>query len=463
MNILLIVCDSLRQDYLSCYGNTWIRTPRIDSLARESVTFTNFFAASFPTGPMRRDLYSGRFTFPYLSWRDTWDPSHAVLPEILQKDGFQTGMITDTPSNSPHRRGFQQFELIEGQAGHGVEVEEGGAIDLPAEKRKLRVPLERLRRIKKVESTWKCEEDRFVARTMRRASCLLEKIHSLDDTFFLSVDTFDPHEPWNPPRYYIDQYDPGYEGQELFEPAYESSDYATSSEIKHMMFMYAGEVSLVDRWVGHLLDTLKGMGIYDETCIILTSDHGFYHGEHGFIGKVELDRENRITRRWPLYGTISHIPLIIRMPGLKPGSCPAFFQPPDLMPTILDAAGASIPETVQGISMLPVVRGNQRGREWAVSSHTYVQDREVRPPTSLRTSNYLYVYGGDECESEYFDLGNDPGEECNLMEWREEDARSAHGEFLSVLQDIDCPPENIRMRSKFRPIARSDLPLTRII
>lgn len=463
MNILLIVCDSLRRDYLSCYGNKWIRTPRIASLARESVIFTNFFAASFPTGPMRRDLYSGMFTFPHISWRDAWDPDHAVLPEVLHKRGFQTGMVTDTPSNSPHKRGFQEFELIEGQAGQGVEVEEGAAVDLPAEKRKLRVPLERLRRIKKVESTWKCEEDRFVARTMRRASCFLEKMHCSDGPFFLSVDTFDPHEPWNPPRYYIDRYDPGYEGQELFEPAYEPSDYATGSEIEHMRFMYAGEVSLVDRWVGHLLDTLRSMGIYDETCIILTSDHGFYHGEHGFIGKVELDRENRIIRRWPLYGTISHIPLIIRMPGLEPGACPAFCQPPDLMPTILDAAGAPIPENVQGISVLPVARGQGRGREWAVSSHTYVQDREVRPPTSLRTSDYLYIYGGDEWESEYFDLEKDPGEGLNLMEDREEDARLAHEELLSVLEAIDCPPENIRMRKEFRQVARSDLPLTRII
>jgi len=82
---------------------------------------------------------------------------------------------------------------------------------------------------------------------MRAAHRWIEKFGRRNQPFFLVVDAFDPHEPWDPPRYYIDRYDLGYKGDELFEPAYEPAGYATQREIQHMRAMYAGEVSLVDQ------------------------------------------------------------------------------------------------------------------------------------------------------------------------------------------------------------------------
>ncbi len=463
LNVLLVVSDSLRPDYLGCYGNQWIKTPNIDQLAGQGILFKEFHAASFPTGPMRRDLHSGRFTFPFTSWSDPWEPQHEVLAEILSHSGYDTCMVTDTPANRQYSAGFEHFEMIPGQSGQGIEPDPTLELRLPADPRKLRIPLDRLRRIARVESAWRGEEDRFVALTMRAAARWLEGRHLKTKPFFLCVDTFDPHEPWDPPRYYIDAYDPGYEGDELFEPAYEPAGYASESEIRHMRFMYAGEVSMVDRWIGYVLQTLDLTGMIDDTCVVLTSDHGFYHGEHGFIGKVQLDREGRIVRRWPLYATISRAPLILSIPGYRARTVDSFCQPPDIMPTLLDLAEIPIPVGVQGRTLLADISQDIEGPVCAVSSHTYRQDDLVRCPTSYRTRDYLYIYGGDEWRTEYYDLRKDPEESENLIHEREEEARTAHADLLEFLERVGCPATSLAMRKQFSPEPRANLPLQRIL
>ena len=464
MNIILIISDTLRPQYLGCYGNAWIRTPNIDALAKQACLFTHFHAASFPTGPMRKDLHSGRYTFPYTSWKDEWKPRHKVLAEYLSGAGYLTAMVSDTPANQHYQAGFDHFEMIPGQVGGGMDLGPDEKMDLPADIRKLRTPVERLYRIVKTESKWKGEEDRFAAQTMRAAARWLEGRHGGDKPFFLYVDTFDPHEPWDPPRYYIDRYDPGYEGDELFEPAYEPAGYATDPEIRHMRFMYAGEVSMVDRWVGHLLRTVEEMGLVDDTAVVLTSDHGFYHGEHNFIGKVQLHRDGRIVLRYPLYRTISHAPLLVRIPCCRRRKLEGFVQPPDLMPTLLEIAGAKVPSHVQGRSLLPEIRGDQaRGPGFAVSSYTYRQDAEVRCPTSLRTREFLYVYGGDEWQSEFYDLRRDPGERNNILKENPDQALEAHRLLVSFLDKIGCPRQSLKMRRSLSPRPRRSLPPSRIL
>ena len=464
MNLLVIISDTLRPDYLGCYGNGWIHTPNIDALAKQSYVFDSCYAASFPTGPMRKDLLSGRYTFTYTSWRDEWNPGHRVMPELFHDGGYCTSMISDTPANRSYSRGFDNFEMIRGQEGSSEASDDTGKEALPADPRKLRVPIERLRRIARSRSSWKGEEDRFVAQTMRASARWLERQHDSPKPFLLVADTFDPHEPWDPPRYYIDRYDPGYRGDELYEPAYEPASYASAAEIRHMRFMYAGEVSLVDRWIGHLLGTLDVADLADDTCVVLTSDHGFYHGEHGFIGKVQLDRDGRIVLRWPLYRTISHIPLVLSLPGEEGGRVSCLCQPPDFLPTLLEIAGLPRPSHVQGRSLVPQVMGSPSdSREAAISSLTFRQDELVRPPTSFRTRDCLYIYGGDEWRSEFYDLRSDPGEEMNLIDSREGEAREAHRQMLEFLRLAGCPMSSLEMRREFNPGPREELPAERIL
>ena len=463
MNIILIIADTVRSDYCGCYGNTWVQTPNLDALARESALFEQFHAASFATGPMRKDVFSGRFTFTYANWGAERPANEITLVDVLNDHGYTTAFIGDTNNSPQYRQGFDYEEIVTGWAAGLDEIPEG--VDLPADPGKLRIPMGRIDRIVRNAMAWDGEEEQRAARTMRSAHKWLEHQVSEEQPFFLWVDTFDPHEPWDCPHYYIDAYDPGYEGDELMEPAYESAGYASKAEIDHMRCMYAGKLTMVDRWIGYLLDGVRQMGLWDDTAVIFTSDHGFYHGEHDIIGKVKLDRAGKICGRGPLYETICHSPLLIRVPGEASNvRRQSYCQPPDLMPTILELAGAPIPEAVQAGSVLPVVKGEHDSlREFAVSSHTYVQDAEVRSPTSFRTPDWLYVYGGDEWGHELFDLRSDPGETTNVIDENPETAAQLHEGLLTFLRGVDCPATSLGARREFRPVARTDVPYVKLI
>jgi arylsulfatase A-like enzyme len=463
MNILLIISDTVRHDYCGCYGSPWVRTPHIDALAREGTVMERFYTASFPTGPMRKDVHSGRFTFTYTNWSAERSRGEPVLAELLSDAGYLTAHVGDTSNSAQLRQGFQHEQIVPSEASRLREVPE--QVPLPADPRKLRIPMDRIRSVVRNARGWDGEADRRVARSVRAAHRWLEERAADRRAFFLWFDTFDPHEPWDPPRYYIDLYDPGYRGDELMEPAYEPAGYASEREIQHMRCMYAAKLTMVDRWIGHLLDGLRLMGLAEETAVVFTSDHGFYHGEHGLIGKVQLDREGTICGRWPLYETIAHPPLIVRGPGLpKSERRHGFCQPPDLAPTILELAGVEVPSWMHGRSLLPMLAGEEAAaREAAVSSCTYVTDAEVRCPTSFRTDEHLYVYGGDEWESELYDLRLDPAESENVIGDRAQTARLLHERMLEFLRGVECPHESLEARREFLPKPRNGLPRRRLI
>lgn len=464
MNVILIISDTVRYDYCGCYGNKWVQTPNINALARESAIMDNFFTASFPTGPMRKDVLSGRFTFSYTNWSQPRSKEEDVIAEIIKKKGYKTAFIGDTSNSPQFRQGFDYEQVISAQSSRIAELPE--EVKLPAVSSKLRIPMKRIQRIVRNAMGWDGEIDRRAPKTMLAAHRWLEDQYGDNTPFFLYVDTFDPHEPWDPPRYYIERYDPGYEGDELMEPAYEPADYATQNEIEHMRYMYAGKLTMVDRWVGYLLDGVKRMGFADNTAIIFTSDHGFYHGEHNLIGKVHLDREGVICGRWPLYSTIAHPPLLIKVPGVTNGKrYDSFCQPPDIMPTILDMMNIPIPPRVQGESLLSLIGGEQkRIRDFAISSLTFVQDTEVRSPTSFRTKDYLYVYGGDEWKSELYNLQIDPKETQNIIDSRATSvAKQLHEQYLDFLKEIDCPKISLDARQEFNPKPLADIPYRKIL
>lgn len=463
MNVILIISDTVRHDYCGCYGNTWVHTPNIDALANQAAVMANFFSASFPTGPMRKDVHSGRFTFAYTNWQEPRAQEEAILSEILSAEGHKTAFIGDTGNSEQIKAQFDYKEIVSSRASKIDEIPEN--VVLPADPRKLRIPMNRIQNIARNALGWDGDEDRRAARTMRAAHRWLGKQHGDDTPFFLFVDTFDPHEPWDPPRYYIDLYDPDYDGDELMEPAYEPADYASQREIEHMRCMYAGKLTMVDRWIGYLLDGIERMGFADNTAVIFTSDHGFYHGEHNLIGKVLLDRDGAICGRWALYSTISHPPLLIKIQGVTGGErYDPFCQPPDITPTILDLMNAPVPSRVQGQSLLPLIRGERKSiRDFAISSLTYVQDAEVRCPTSFRTRDFLYIYGGDEWSSELYDLQSDPEETQNIIHSRSNIARQLHQQYLDFLKEIDCPKVSLDARQEFNPTPRANIPYRKLL
>ena len=399
MNLILIVSDTFRRDHLGCYGNDWIRTSNIDKLAEESVVFDGAYTASFPTVPHRRDLVTGRYTFTYSDW-EPLPLDEVVMADLLREAGYVTMLITDTANllrkGYHFDRGFDGWLWIRGQE-HDRYMTDPVDVELPCAPHKLRMGGEGLKQHLRNVSRRRYECDYFVASTMIEAARWLER-NRRHEKFFLHVDTFDPHEPWDPPRWYVDLYDPGYEGEEVTHPAYRRCDYLTPEELKHVRALYAGEVTMVDHWVGYLIERVKELGLWDDTAIVFTTDHGFYHGEHGLIGKSIITETAQ--GLVPLYSEVAHIPLMIRVPGVRPGRRDALVQPPDLMPTILDVAGAETPDTVQGKSLLPLVEGkDQPLRDLCVSSPSIIHGPVAGQRISAVTEEWFLVYCGQVDEA----------------------------------------------------------------
>jgi len=398
MNVILIISDTFRRDNLTCYGGKEVHTPHIDRFSEKCFVFDRAYCASFPTVPNRNDVLTGRYTFTYKEWSPIGN-DEITLPSVLNEAGIVTQLIVDTPHPFKplynYQKDFQGWELIRGQE-HDEWKTSPRDVKLPCSPEKLRNPETTVKQYLRNVSGRKKEADFFVAQTMQTASDWLEENHK--HPFFLYVDTFDPHEPWDPPEYYVNLYDPGYKGEEIIYPRYDKCDFLTEEELNHCRALYRGEVTLVDRWVGNLLERVESLGLTSDTMIIFTTDHGFYIGEHGYIGKSLLTPQYQ--QSITLYPEVSSIPLLIYMPESdKPGTLKAFAQPVDLMPTILDFMGTETPQTVEGKSLIPILKGKQENiRQFVIASPAISSPNIEIPHPTIRSSiiddkKWMLIYG----------------------------------------------------------------------
>ncbi len=459
-NVVVIVSDTFRRDHLGAYGNTHIRTPNLDAFARSSVTFDRHMVSSFPTMPARADMLTGNFSYTFMGWEPLW-ASLYTLPGLLSKAGYLTMGVVDTPYFIRNRfgydRGFDDFIWIRGQ----------GDDTRPHERSDYR-------------STWRSESDRLVARTITAAEEWLERHY--EDNFFLYVDTWDPHEPWDAPSYYTKMYRPGYSGRQIY-PTYGRWQEAGLSwddvELAHAT--YCGEVTMVDHWIGRLLSKLDVLGLRENTLIFFLSDHGFYFGEHGYFGKAEwindqsatanssavmpawLSESWLLTVDWsPLYQELTRIPLIVSAPGLEPGRRAALTTAPDLAPTILELTGIDVPsEAMQGESFRKVLAGDKdEHRRFVVSSWPlYFAEGEITPavdsrprrvasymPITVTTPERSLILGGPGDAPELYDLGDDPHEQTNVWEARSGEGIALMEETISFLEEQGAPEQYLQPR-----------------
>lgn len=371
MNIIFIMTDTMRWDFQGYNGNDWIKTPCLDKLASQSNVFNNAFISSFPTVPNRWDILTGKLNHTYAQWQPL-PPNEVVLPEVLQQASYSTMMIADTPhilqKGFNFQRGFDAFEWVRGQENDHWKAAPR-EIELPCAPEKLRSPDYTMKHYLRNIAGRTSEEDHFVARTMQSACNWLTENHDQGD-FFLYIDTFDPHEPWDPPKKYVEMYNPGHTGDEVTYPQYFPAPFFTEDEQKHMRALYAGEVTLVDTWVGKVLSKIEELGISDDTAVIFTSDHGFLHGEHGFFGKsfIYMTEEKQYFEAVPLFDEISHIPLLIHMPGqTERKDHDGLAQSSDMMPTMLEMADVVQSEVVDGKTMVQAVQcGFHQVEEWKI-------------------------------------------------------------------------------------------------
>jgi len=438
---------------LGYVGKKPIKTPELDDLAKNGFLFPRNYVSSFPTIPDREDLFTGKYSFPFHGWQPLGKDA-VTLAQILQQNGYLTQLIADTPHlmgrEANYNRGFTGYYWIRGQEGDIYLTHCNDEIKnlIPYKKtryqpgRALSPALVDLH--KWINYQWKWEEDRFMAQTARTASKWLEENYKVDN-FFLWVDCFDAHEPWDPPEYLVEQYHPGYKGIPMLHPNYGPASVYTKEELKNLKAHYMGEVTLVSKWLGHIIRKLKDIGIYEETLVMFTTDHGMYVGEHNRCGKSNICAEDK-RGPWPLYEEIAHIPLIIKLPGQqKSGVCQELVQPPDILPTILDLGKIKEKLPIHGHSLTPLLEGKGNWpRDYAFSSSALAQQKGSIPWTTVTTKQWTLLTGGKPSDKpELYNVEEDPSQERNLIEKHPEVAREMFAKLLKFLQRVGTEQQKI--------------------
>lgn len=415
-NAVFIMLDTLPFNYLGCMGNDVVKTPNLDRLSRNSTTFENAYSEGLPTVPVRRCLMTGRFTLPYGGWQPLAHED-TTLADVLWGRKWQTALIYDTPPmrlpKFGYSRGFDFVQFMPGQEldhtsfGHIPADPAFNAIDYTSPSmvydkdgkmidEDSQALLTELGLFLRQFQSRKTDADTYIAKLSGAANHWLTDIRVKNRPFALWIDSFDPHEPWDPPSVWAKEpcpYDPDYKGNPIvLTPWTPLEGRVTEREAEHVRALCMEKVTNTDKWIGTVLDTLEKEGLMDETLIVVISDHGqpMGNGEHGH-GIM------RKCRPWP-YEELVHIPLIIHMPGCKPGQrIKAFVQNADIMPTILDAIGLlgndEQPDSghgfpvydwsdMHGESLLPLMRGEKKkirdhaiagyfGKSWAIYTEDY--------------------------------------------------------------------------------------------
>jgi len=435
MNIIVIITDSMRADYVGYLGGK-AKTPAIDKFAEEGTVFELAYSESLPTLPTRTTWWTGKTNFPFRGWQqfDHWD---YLLAEILYSRGYTSALISDT--YHMHKpiyncgRGFDTVVWVRGQEYDPWIVDSEVKVDISQyyrlrgdESDKIWKPhaQQYMRNI----SVRKSEEDYSISRVIKEAMHWLEHItQKQKDNLFLWVDCFDPHEPWDPPEPFWSMYDPDYKGLHMIDPIPGPvKGYMTEEELNRTKALYAGEVSFVDKWVGIFLDYVRKLGLFENSLIMHTSDHGEPFGEHGIVRKA---------MPWN-YTELVHIPWVIFHPKIGKGKrINSIVQTTDLMPTILHALG--IPLTLElpflapaktgtfpqdlvmgkkqvsmdGQSLLPLMKGDvERVRDFALIGHAF-QSWTIR---NKEWSYHLYIDGSKS--PELYNIKQDWWEQKNIIE-----------------------------------------------
>ncbi len=393
MNVVLVVFDSLRKDCIGAYGTPgwWrVRTPHLDALAAESLLFDRAYPESLPTLPTRRALYTGRRVYPFVEadfrlrgdfvGAPGWGPipeHHDTLAEMLGDAGYRTGLVADVyhmfkPSKN-FWRGFDQWTFLRGQEmdpyRSGPEpTREDLDYWLPEEMRTPRKEAFIRQCLKNMHDRTK-EEDYFNARVLIEAVRWLEQNRDAD-RFFLTVESFDPHEPWFVPEHYRRMYDDS-DGREQVVSGYSGETELPPDLLRRTRANYSGLVTMCDRWFGYLREAMENLGLLEDTVLIVTSDHGHSIGDGGYLGK----------RGYPSHPSVYDVPLFVRHPEGRGAAqrTDAIVQHHDISAEVLRFAGLESGEYLDGRPFLEDALAGERIRDHATvawgSAVTVVTER----------------------------------------------------------------------------------------
>ncbi|MBI2195265.1 MAG: arylsulfatase [Planctomycetes bacterium] len=446
-NLLLLVTDQQRGDCLGIDGHPVLQTPNLDWLARSGARFRRAYSECPSCIPARRALMSGQAPAVngMVGYQEgvEWQPAHVLAGE-LSRAGYQTEMVGKLHLHPVRKRyGFDHLRLTDATRGstsdYGDWLRAGGTTSLD------------------VGVAHGVSANGWVGRphylpeektlTFWCVSQAIDFLHRRDPTvpFFLNVSFIDPHPPLTPPAFYYDRY----MGMDLprpvvgdWSPRFDAPEKGLNIDASEMCVddaamkccraAYYGMINFIDDQVGRLLQVLKGMGLFHNTFILFTSDHGEMLGDHHMFRKTFA---YEASARVPFF---ARAPRALKYPAEIVSNHPVGLQ--DVMPTLLDAAGVPVPETVTGRSLLPFLRGESP--DWRPFLHgehagCYRYEDGMHFVTD---GHYKFIWYSQTGRQQLFDLDRDPNELRDLARGNETEARLAPWRSR-LIQALEGRPE----------------------
>lgn len=459
LNIIYIMTDDHAQQAISCYDKRYINTPNLDRLAEEGVRFTNSFVCNSISGPSRAVLMTGKHSHKNgkKDNNTAFNNDQQTFPKLLQNSGYQTAMIGKWHLEG-RPQGFDFWEILPGQGEYynpdfitptgrvqytgyvtniitdkGIEFLENRDKDKPFcmllhHKAVHRIWMGDLSSLKEFEDqTFEYPEnfwDDYQGGNAGKQEMSIDK--DMDLVYDLKMKDAGLTTPYG--EWYIHgaykrmndeqkrQWDAHYNPiiRDFVQKNPQGKD-LVNWKYQRYMRDYLKTVRALDNNVGRIYRYLEQNDLLDNTLIVYTSDQGFYMGEHGWFDKRFMYEESMRT------------PLIMRLPegmSKRGRKIPQMVQNIDYAPTFLDIAGVDIPEDIQGVSLLPLIKGEKPAWRDALYYHYYEYPGEhaVRRHYGVRTNRYKLIHfygkGGENGKNidawELYDLKKDPMEMHNL-------------------------------------------------
>ncbi|MGK0184918.1 MAG: iduronate 2-sulfatase [Verrucomicrobiales bacterium] len=415
-NVLLIISDDLRANALGCYGDPICKTPHIDKLASQGLLFTHSYCQGTWCAPSRTSLMFSRYQ----------GSGKRTLGEHFKRNGFYSArvgkifhmavpgdIIAGTNGRDVAECWTERFNSQGDEAhtpGDYACLNLNIFTDKPEGRQSTKMP----HRMFVSVSHEGDGSDQPDHKTANKTIELLRK-HG-DDPFFIAAGFVRPHYPMVAPKQYFDPYS----WQDMRVPKQVENDLADIPKLgqagsrsatngidqhpdnqKKMWAAYYATITFMDAQVGRILEELDQLGLRESTAVVFTSDHGYHLGDHTFWQKSNVHEE------------VTRVPLIISAPGYKPGQTASIVELVDLYPTLSELAGLAVPENVQGLSLVPVLKDPfTKVKKGALS---------FSKGHSWRTKNWAYMHYNDGSE-ELYDMRRDPGQITNLANKLEHEA-----------------------------------------
>ncbi|MBR5383577.1 MAG: sulfatase-like hydrolase/transferase [Clostridia bacterium] len=424
-NILFIMADQFRADALHCNGGPGL-TPNLDALAAEGVLFTNCYTAAPLCVPARISLFTGKYPHTTTAWDNTvyvLDPDADLWSKEIRNQGYDTAVIGKLHLHADRGNMIGMESYVNGYGFDFVNEISG-----PHAQCKTRTYMGEEWKAKGLFDAY-CEDmaargktphakpsplplqDYYDTYVGRHGAEWLQN-YSGNKPWFCHVSFGGPHEPWDAPEPYASMYKPedmppalpdvhehGERPRGEYDKRYNMPKIHCSPEqAKEIRANYAGSVTLIDEWIGRLIDTIKVRGEWENTVVLFTSDHGELNGDHGFVNKRNFFR-----------GAVN-IPLIIRTPETARSGghvSDALVSLIDVGPTLAEYAGKVLEYTQFGRSLCPLLAGETTVHRTQVlselSGERMIADHEWKAVFNSQGELYLL-----------FHLTEDPDEVENL-------------------------------------------------